>query len=91
MFIFSSLLLPNTSVGGPNHMILLILYRYSIPMSTYHVFGFFRAQYSDRYAKFTVFGNKFDVGVVLRAANQNQLIAGGNQLIPSMNHRRYIA
>ena len=30
--------------------------------------------------------------VVLRAANQNLLIAGGNHtLIPSMNHRRYIA
>ena len=29
--------------------------------------------------------------VVLRAANQNLLIAGGNHtLIPSMNHRRYI-
>ena len=30
--------------------------------------------------------------VVLRAANQNLLIAGDNHtLIPSMNHRRYIA
>ena len=30
--------------------------------------------------------------VVLRAANQNLLIAGGNHtLIPSMNHRRHIA
>ena len=30
--------------------------------------------------------------VVLRAANQNLLIAGGNHtLIPSINHRRYIA
>ena len=30
--------------------------------------------------------------VVLRAANQNLLIAGGNHtLIPSMDHRRYIA
>ena len=36
--------------------------------------------------------NRYVVMVVLRAANQNQLIAGGNHtLITSMNHRRYIA
>ena len=34
--------------------------------------------------------NRYVVMVVLRAANQNQLIAGGNHtLITSMNHRHY--
>ena len=52
-------------LGGTIHPHRLYLQRggrqIAAPTITHHVFCVFRAQYSNRYAKLTVFGNKFDV------------------------------
>ena len=54
------------------------------PTPTCNVFCILRMRNDDRYVENGEIQNKYIVGVVLRAANQNLLIAGGNHtIIPS--------
>ena len=74
-------------LGGTIHPHRLYLQRggrqIAAPTITHHVFCVFRAQYSNRYANFTAFGNKFDVS----AAKSPRFLGRGDHGFRHLQHR----